>query len=603
MAEHWHYSLNGQKPEIGSLDQLKQLVASGQLKPTDMVWCQGTENWRKASTVPELFPRDTDVPPPLPVQKKRLAEPAEKPVLQPLPDQPSAKGQTTANPQAGAKRTFTAVENPLGVFLILLTCFPLGLYYVWRHPSWAGKQKITWTGSWLAFFILLFFLPVVVQPVYLFISLFTGLIVIWIQGHWTKRKRWVATGAASIAFFACVFAVAFIHWKRDYSEANRSWTAGEKAEAVRFYKHHLVNANSLAQAADRPTMFERVIEYEIEQGNTASAKGFIDMAESQKVRLSLNEPRARELLAEVQKERADRVAAVAARKERERQEKIAAVELKKKQQQEIEAAEQQERIAAADLKKKERLEREAAEREREEKERQDRIAAAELKKKERLANEAAELAKKEAEEKAERDMAIVLSAETLSQEYRNNSVKADQQYKGKMLKVTGNVDSTSTGLFNKLYVYMKRVDAGKVECTFGESHKDQIAKLENGQRITVTGECTGGGGFGVNLRRCEFVQAPTVSVGKKMIAFKAIVEKFAKFPDRLAPLDERLKYTKELREVFNTYQAIPFDPKQNRDEAKAIIQLFETRISGKYSGQVYIEIEASVLVMVRELIE
>lgn len=89
----------------------------------------------------------------------------------------------------------------------------------------------------------------------------------------------------------------------------------------------------------------------------------------------------------------------------------------------------------------------------------------------------------------------------------------------------------------------------------------------------------------------------------KLAAFKAIVEKLDKFPDVLAPAAEKMQYADELRKLFNTYEAIPFDPKANRDEAKQIVQLFETKVSGRYSGREYNLIEGSVRVLIRRLME
>jgi hypothetical protein len=55
MAE-WHYTVNGQPAAAPvSDDQLKQLAASGRLRPSDMVWKDGMANWASASSIPGLF--------------------------------------------------------------------------------------------------------------------------------------------------------------------------------------------------------------------------------------------------------------------------------------------------------------------------------------------------------------------------------------------------------------------------------------------------------------------------------------------------------------------------------------------------------------------
>jgi hypothetical protein len=57
MANEWHYTINGQPAAAPvSAAQLKQLAASGQLKPTDLVWQDGMLEWAPAGSVRGLFP-------------------------------------------------------------------------------------------------------------------------------------------------------------------------------------------------------------------------------------------------------------------------------------------------------------------------------------------------------------------------------------------------------------------------------------------------------------------------------------------------------------------------------------------------------------------
>lgn len=53
----WHYTIDGQ-PAAAAVNaaQLKQLAASGQLKPTDLVWQDGMLEWAQAGSVKGLFP-------------------------------------------------------------------------------------------------------------------------------------------------------------------------------------------------------------------------------------------------------------------------------------------------------------------------------------------------------------------------------------------------------------------------------------------------------------------------------------------------------------------------------------------------------------------
>jgi hypothetical protein len=61
----WHYSKNNQQQGPVSAEQLKQMAASGQLQPTDLVWKQGMSQWSEAHRMKGLFPaNDVACPPP-----------------------------------------------------------------------------------------------------------------------------------------------------------------------------------------------------------------------------------------------------------------------------------------------------------------------------------------------------------------------------------------------------------------------------------------------------------------------------------------------------------------------------------------------------------
>ncbi len=50
----WYIMLNGE--QVGPTDaaHLSELVSTGRLRPTDMVWSEGMANWQQAVSVPEL---------------------------------------------------------------------------------------------------------------------------------------------------------------------------------------------------------------------------------------------------------------------------------------------------------------------------------------------------------------------------------------------------------------------------------------------------------------------------------------------------------------------------------------------------------------------
>ncbi len=56
MADQWYVGRDGQKSGPYSPDQMRQMAASGQLQPADVVWKKGMADWVPATQVPGLLP-------------------------------------------------------------------------------------------------------------------------------------------------------------------------------------------------------------------------------------------------------------------------------------------------------------------------------------------------------------------------------------------------------------------------------------------------------------------------------------------------------------------------------------------------------------------
>ena len=52
----WHYSQGGQQLGPVSANDLKQLVASGGLSPSDLIWKEEWPEWKRADSIKGLFP-------------------------------------------------------------------------------------------------------------------------------------------------------------------------------------------------------------------------------------------------------------------------------------------------------------------------------------------------------------------------------------------------------------------------------------------------------------------------------------------------------------------------------------------------------------------
>lgn len=137
-------------------------------------------------------------------------------------------------------------------------------------------------------------------------------------------------GAVALVPLSCFFCCGFMGIlgfqqekaaRKKLQEADQLWAAGKKSEAVAQYKSVVEDHSSIIPVSDRPTVYQRVVEFEIEHGNTSYAKRLIEMAVARDVLLSFTSPTARQLLVEVQRVREDRQLAEAKRKQEEDRER------------------------------------------------------------------------------------------------------------------------------------------------------------------------------------------------------------------------------------------------------------------------------------------
>ena len=87
---------------------------------------------------------------------------------------------------------------------------------------------------------------------------------------------------------------------------------------------------------------------------------------------------------------------------------------------------------------------------------------------------------------------------------------ADELYKGKLLRVSGLVDYVGTDLvLDAPQVILSGAAKDKtrgVDCVFDARYEKQVAKIEQGDNVTVLGTCEGSYKDNVLLRDCEPVE-------------------------------------------------------------------------------------------------
>ena len=98
------------------------------------------------------------------------------------------------------------------------------------------------------------------------------------------------------------------------------------------------------------------------------------------------------------------------------------------------------------------------------------------------------------EKKETKESTITISAEKLLKAYDDNEVKADNKYKDKQLKVSGEIDDIGKDITDDTYItvgYGDEYAASFVQCYFSDSDKSKVADLKKGDKITLVGTCDG----------------------------------------------------------------------------------------------------------------
>lgn len=141
--------------------------------------------------------------------------------------------------------------------------------------------------TWVVVVLLILFFPV-------------GLYATWKNTRYKTRTKAIITGVVCLALL-----IGFAEDQRVKSEleqADNHWSSGERIEAVRIYKEFL-NANVFAIPQEkRPTVFQRVIEYDVEQGNLSAAKQAIMKSNEMDIPLAFQAPEASRFYSSVQQE-------------------------------------------------------------------------------------------------------------------------------------------------------------------------------------------------------------------------------------------------------------------------------------------------------------
>lgn len=88
---------------------------------------------------------------------------------------------------------------------------------------------------------------------------------------------------------------------------------------------------------------------------------------------------------------------------------------------------------------------------------------------------------------------IKVTAIQLSEDYKSNEVAADAQYKGKLVEVSGTVNTIGKDILDTPYVSLQtdQYSIVGVQCMFDKNSEQQLINLSKGQSISLQGEVSG----------------------------------------------------------------------------------------------------------------
>ena len=84
-----------------------------------------------------------------------------------------------------------------------------------------------------------------------------------------------------------------------------------------------------------------------------------------------------------------------------------------------------------------------------------------------------------------------ISATELINAYKENEIKADKMYKGKIVEVNGIVDGINSGIDDKAIVILSDGDEfsfDNVQCCIDDENQDKACELKKGENITIIGK-------------------------------------------------------------------------------------------------------------------
>ncbi len=103
--------------------------------------------------------------------------------------------------------------------------------------------------------------------------------------------------------------------------------------------------------------------------------------------------------------------------------------------------------------------------------------------------------------------AVKVTAKALYDAYDKNEFSADNEYKDKVIEVSGKIYSIGTDIWGKpqVLLYADSYGFSTVDCSFSKDQINTLSTLSKEQNVVIRGTCEGMSILSVELSDCEIV--------------------------------------------------------------------------------------------------
>jgi len=121
-----------------------------------------------------------------------------------------------------------------------------------------------------------------------------GLYALWKNSRYTMKTKGIVTGIVALLLIIGMGAQAAA--RKNFEDADALWNAGNQTEAVAKYKALVEDNLDVIKEADRPRVFQRIIECEFNRGERSTAQHYIDKAKSLRLAIASDIPEVKKMI-------------------------------------------------------------------------------------------------------------------------------------------------------------------------------------------------------------------------------------------------------------------------------------------------------------------